>query len=315
MANNVEDAGTALIEDFFPEDPASNPAEPKSAPVSEKSAEKPKHPAYLVKAAKSLQFTDAEIAEYSPAELKEAIQFVNMTRTQDRKEQQVMQEVQRDAQTGRFVKQESAPEPEPEFSLKELGVNPEEWSEDTVKFQTSVLKPIMKEIKELKALKADLEEKINGLAEREQTRERESELDKLDQLFVKDEAIFGKGSRFEMAKGSPEIRRRKAMIGAMSELFQTEKGISHKECYERAKEELFGGFQKHEEKAEEVQEEVKTPARPRVDMTNGHTVQPTAKAHAPQPKGHKLAVQNLANRLKVPAINNGEPSEFDELPD
>lgn len=307
MAESAQDAGTQLIEEFFPEDPASNPVAAKSAPVAEsKPAEtpKPKHPGPLVRAAKELQFTDKEIEEYqTPKELREAIELVSMVRQQDRKEQQVMNEVQRDNQ-GRFVKQEPAAAVEPEFNPKDLGIDTTEWDEPTQKIMASALKPLVKQIKEL-------ESKLGEITEREIHRERETQLDELDQMFVKDDSIFGKGSRFEMTKGSAEVKRRKAMIGAMAELFQTEKGISKKECYERAKQDLFGSFQvKNEEKAEEVQEEVK----PRFDLTQASSVMPTAKAHKPPPKGHATAVANLAQRLNQPS-RNGDPSEFDELPD
>ena len=314
MANSTADAGTQLIEDFFPEDPASNPTPVKVAPkAEEKPVETPKakFPGPLIRAAKALQFTDAEIEGYETAkDLKEAVEMVNLVRNQDRKEQQVLAEVTRDAQTGRFVKQEVAPVAESEFSLKDLGIDSSKWTAetDTETILSSALKPLVKQLKELKG---ELEEKINGLTEREQYRDREKRLDALDQLFVKDDSVFGKGSRFDLTQGSPEMKRRKAMIGAMAELFQTEKGITEKECYERAKQDLFGGFQaKHEEKTEEVQEEVK----PRFDLTKASTIQPTAKAHKPPPKGHATAVANLADRLGQRSMN-GDTSEFDELPD
>lgn len=312
MATAQADAGTELIEDFFPEDPSSNP-EPKAEPGPEaKPVEKPKHPAYLVKAAKNLQFSDKEIEEYSPSELKEAIQIVTMTRTQDRKEQQVLQEVQRDAQTGRFVKQEqAAPAQEPEFSLKDLGVDLSDADDFTQKLFTKALKPLASKLADIDKLRADLEAKIGEINDREQQRVVNGQMDELDRLFVTREDIYGKGNRFKMVKGSPEHIKRQAAIASMSNLFKQEEGLTPEECFERVSDALFGKAKV----AEPESEPEKKVAKPRHDFSQASTVQPTAKAHAAQPKGHNLAVQNLANRMKVPAITNGEPSEFDELPD
>lgn len=308
------DAGTELIEKFeFPEDPNSNPAEVKPEPVAEvKPVEpvvpvKPAHPSYLTRAAKAAGFSDAEIDEMPTADLKEAVNIVAMTRQTDQRQRENDASRQRD-DSGRFVKQPDAPAPE--FDLgKELGVKTDDWNEETRAILTPVVKHLAGQIAELK-------DQLTKVNERDQNRERNAHFDKLDQLFVQNEDLFGKGQRTDLDRDSDELARRVAVIGEMTRMQAADNGLSLKEAFHKATKRLnYVSAPKPAAPAAPAPE----PAR---DVTvpdphgflNGSTIVPASRATKPEPKGVKLAEANLAARMRERAVAV-DTTEHDELPD
>lgn len=310
-AATTTDPGKQLLDDFFPEDAGAAPVEEKSEPapvVETKQVEsKPKHPAYLVRSAKNVGFDDGEIEGYTTTELKEAVNIVAMTRQQDTRERQVLESVNR-GPDGKFVKKEEAPEPE--FNLKDAGVDLSDADEFTQGLFTKALKPILDK---LKKLQSDYEEKIGAIEARDQQREVNAHFDKMDQLFATNEAVFGKGARSKLTKGSPELKRRVAVINSIPAVKQENPDWTVDECFEAVARDLFGSLvPKVEPKAEVVEEteEIKDP----YNFRNGSTIKPTVRQTKPEPKGVKLATANLAAALKERA-NGVDSSEHDELPD
>lgn len=305
VAETPVDPGQALIEKYeFPDDPGEAGLDPVVAPVAdvvETPAEpaRPKHPLYLSREAKKLGLEDAEIAEMATAELKDAVQTLAQVRGVDRVADQARQ---RD-ETGRFVKQpEPEPVPEAEFSLKDLGLDLTKLPENptTEDILTAFGKPLMAEMRKLKA-------ELTEFKERDVQRERTAQFDKLDQLFVKNEAVFGKGTRQALKPGSPEFLRRVAVINGMAAAKQQNPNASFDEQFEAVSSALFGGL---------VPEPVSEPAD-RLNYTNGHTIRPTSRATKPEPKGIKTAERAVEAIIKERGINLGGPenTEHDDLPD
>lgn len=299
------DAGTELIEKYEPvEGPDANaPVEPvEEVPVTETPAPpppKPAHPSYLTRAAKQVGFDDDEIAGYTTAELKEAVNIVAMTRQQDVKLRDAELSRQRD-ESGRFVKE--APEPDAPFTLKDVGIDPADWNEETVGIMTKALAPMMAQIKELKS-------ELGSVKAREQHRETNSALDQLDKLFSQNEAVFGVGSREDLDAESPEKVRRNAVIREMAAIPPNQRTTMKKD-FAKVSKAMFGTLAPPKP-VEPVEEETPDPK----GFLNGHTIVPTARVTKAEPKGVRLAEQNLAARLKQRATVAVDTTEFDELPD
>jgi len=313
----TDDPGTKLLDDFFPEDSASTPAEtPKeeSTPVAEpKQVEsKPKHPAYLVRSAKNVGFDDGEIEGYTTAELKEAVNIVAMTRQQDARERQVLESVNR-GPDGKFVKKEETPAPEVPFSLKDAGVDLSDADEFTQGLFAKALKPILDKFKKLQS---DYEEKIGAIEARDQQREVNAHFDKMDQLFATNEAVFGKGARSKLTKGSPELKRRVAVINAIPEIKTDNPEWTIDECFEAASNDLFGSLAPKVEPKAEVVEEVEEPIEKKDphNFRNGSTIKPTTREGPPKQKGTKAAIEHVTALMKDRSAIV-DTSEQDELPD
>lgn len=304
------DPGTQVLEDFFPEDAASGTVVETAEPVAEVKPEpaKPKHPAYLVRSAKNVGFDDAEIESYTTAELNEAVKIVAMTRQQDVRERQVLEGVQR-GPDGKFVKKEAEPEPVPEFRLEELGVKEEEWDDNAKEVMRSVAKPLLQQ---LKSLKAELEEKLGAIDAREKQREVNAHLDRLDQRFVENADLFGEGKRTKLDPDSDEFSRRIAVANEIGRIAQANKGIEFDEAFDRAVKRLGFTAPKPAPKVEPVEEPevVKDP----YGYANGSTVKPTVRETKPPPKGTKAAIAHVAAALKERGAIV-DTSEHDELPD
>jgi len=294
------DAGKALLEQFdIPVDPASNPQydpEPAAEPAAEAvepavETPKPKHPSWLVNEAAKLGIENADAMD--SAELKDAVSIISRTRAA---EQSVRQ---RDPETGQFVKAKD-PETPKEFSLKDAGINSEAWDADTpaTKIAADIAQPLMKIIGELKS-------ELSALKERDETRERNAQFDKLDQLFATNETVFGKGARHSLKAGSDEILRRQVVISAMGTLKQQNPGLSLDDAFRKVSETLFG-------------RPAQEPAPTRLDKTepfaNGHTIKPTVRATKAPPKGDAAATAAVEQLLKERAVS-AEPTEHDELPE
>lgn len=310
------DPGTKVLNDFFPEDAASNPVEPQpeTAPVAEVKQEvaKPKHPKYLLTAAKSAGMDESDIAECeSKAELERAIGIINSTRHQDIRERQVLESVNR-GPDGKFVKKEEAPAAEVPFSLKDAGVDLSDTDEFTQGLFAKALKPILEKFKKLQS---DYEEKIGAIEARDQQREVNAHFDKMDQLFATNEAVFGKGQRSKLTKGSPELKRRVAVINAIPAIKTDNPDWTIDECFEAASNDLFGSLVPKVESKPVVPEpepepEVKDP----YNFRNGSTIKPTTREGPPKAKGTKAAIEAITPLLAARA-SNVDTTEHDELPE
>lgn len=296
----TEDAGTKLLEQFdFPDDPANEPVEAPPAPEAKSTPEpeaKPAHPSWLTRAAKQVGIDDAEMASMPSSDLEKAVTILAQSRAEDRRIQDAQTSRQRDEQ-GRFVKQEKPEEAPAEFSLKDLGLDSSKWTgeETTEQLLSSIAKPLMDQIKELKA-------KLSQIEERDTVRERNAQYDRLDNLFNEQSTVFGKGNRQKLKPG-PELSRRKAVIGEMAAIQQADPGVSFEECFERATANLFG--------------KPHAPEAPEVDpkgYQNGSTIRPTVRQTKPQPKGDAAAMKAVEALMKERSMS-APTTEFDELPD
>lgn len=298
------DAGTELIEKYEPmEAPDAvpevvEPVEQVAEPVVEAPPAKPSIPTYLINAARRVGLDDADLEGLDAAGVKDAINIVNMTRQQDTKLRDAELSRQRD-ESGRFVKE--APEPEVPFSLKDVGIDPGDWNEETVGIMTKALAPMMAQIKELKS-------ELGSVKAREQHRETNSALDQLDKLFSQNESVFGVGSRDDLEAESSEKVRRNAVIREMAAIPPNQRTTMKKD-FDRVAKAMFGSLAP----AKPAEEDVTTPD-PK-GFLNGHTIMPTARVTKAEPKGVRLAEQNLAARLKQRATVAVDTTEYDELPD
>ncbi len=305
------DAGTQLLQKYELADdqepepvPVAATAESVAVPVETPTPPANKHPVWLAKKAKMAGMDDQEIGELGSDDLKDALLVLGESRRD-------MQQAgpARDPQTGQFVKpQEAAPVAEPEFSLKDLGIDEkrlEIFDPEFSKILSDVTKPLLDRIKKL-------ESGLGEFDKRDQARARDAHFDKLDQLFNENDTYFGKGSRSKLTKGSPEMIRRQAVINGMAAAFQTDPSLSFEENFEKVSKALTGSTPAPAAKP------TSPPPAPKVDpdpkgYMNGQTVKPSNRQTKPEPKGHSAAVAAVADWRKsfVPAEST---EEEDDLP-
>jgi hypothetical protein len=272
--------GTAeQIDQFeFPVDAASNPqyAEPEPQapppPPPPPPAAKPAHPGYLIRAAKQVGMDEYEIESMDTAELKEAVSLLRDSRPTEQP-------------TAKSQVAEQAPTQD-EFEL--LGIDTRGWHDDDKALLGSVAKPIANKI-------AALEKHIAELTGRERKRESDAAHDRLDQMFGGDEALFGKGSRFRLAPGSPEMIRRQAVHATMKSIVASNPRLSLEDVFDRAVSALYGQ------------------SKPADDVKASLTLRPADRAARPQPKGRDAAVRAVAAALKDAKFEQAS-DEIDDLP-
>ena len=265
-----------------------------AAPAAEevKPVEPPKHPNWLVRAAKQAGLDDDEVGSMDRAELEKAVDLVSRS-----------QKPVRDPDTGRFVPQPTQPaEPEKEFSLKDFGIDEkrlEMFDPEFAKILTDVVKPLATESKANKKLLAELKE-------RDQQRHTAAATDQLDKLFIQHEKIFGKGEREDLDPESAEYMRRGMVARAMQANFQANPNLSFKKNFEMAAK-AFVGLATPTKPAEA------TVADPK-GYRNGAIPKPTNRMEPPKKKGDKAAMDFIKEYQE--ALTSDEDKEaYEKLPD
>lgn len=299
------DVGQSVIDKYEPMEAADAVPEPvEEAPVAEAPAPppvetKPAVPKYLLRAAKQAGLSEDDLDGLPPADIEKAITMMNSTR------REVEQARDRD-EAGRFVKQPEVPETP--FSLADLGVDVKDLNADetTQDILTKLMKPLAAKIK---SLETDLAE----AKARDQRRETNAQFDQLDQLFNDMPDVFGKGARHKLAKGSPEMLRRVAVINQLKSLASNDRGDSLAEDFERVATSLFGTLAPKAPAPSPVEDA--TIPDPKGFLNGATTIRPVDRATKPEPKGTRLAEKNLAMRLNQRAASTVDTTEFDELPD
>ena len=295
------DAGTQLIEQFdmaqdVPEEQTDiltkRSEEAPVETVSEPVVEKPKHSKWITNQAKRVGIEADELAEMSREEVLEAISL-----STEREREFRAAERPRD-DSGRFTKPEPpAPEPEKEFDLKDYGIDlGEDANEFTRDAFKKALSPFAKKIKEL-------ESQLSETKQREAHREANAHADRLDQLFLENTDVFGKGTRHRMDKKSDAYSLRMMVIGEMQRISQSEPGISFDDAFDRASS-VIKKFAAPKAETPAPEPEPKPAATNGVHreevinrFKNGTTAAPANRSTAKPPKGVKAAEASVAALL------------------
>lgn len=289
------DEGTKLIEQFEmarDEPEVETVAAPSAEPVVETPPPAPKHPKWVMNAAKQAGLADDELAEMSKDDILEAVAL------KFGRDREMRQELPRD-DSGRFAKQEAPPPPEPEYSLKELGIDPrdlEVFDENTQKMLTAITKPLYQQVKELK-------EQLAEVGQRESLREADRHADLLDEMFAENEDVFGNGNRRKMNRDSVEFETRMNVIREMGAIHQTDKSLKIEDVFEKAASKVIkyvkalkGAAAPAQEAAPVAPAPVEPPktngklSQEEIDrFKNGRTALPANRSTAKPPKGVKAA--------------------------
>lgn len=303
-----EDAGTKLIEQMnmaqdVPE------VEESAAPVVETppEPEKPKHAKWLVNQAKRSGIEAEELAEMSKDEILEAIAVNNQRDREFRAGERPRDD------SGRFVKHEPAepvtPPPEPE--LKDIGIDLSEFDDETAARLNKALRPLAKQVKEL-------ESRLAKADQRDAHREANAHADRLDQLFLENTDVFGKGTRHRMNKNSDEYSLRMMVISEMSRLNQADPSLSFDECFDKAS----SVIKKFATPKVETPKTEPTPVATTNGVhkeelinrfKNGTTAVPANRSTTKPPKGIKAAED--AVKEKLASFHDELDDELEGLPD
>lgn len=312
------DAGTELIEQFdmaqdVPEDRVDNLTTltlEAEKPVETPVVEKLKHSKWLTNQAKKAGIESDELNEMSREEALEAISLMV------ERDREIRAERPRD-DSGRFTKPEQvAPQPEKEFDLNDYGIDLGEDANDFTRDAfKKALAPFAKKIK-------DLESQVSETKQREAHREANAHADRLDQLFLENTDVFGKGTRHRMDKKSDAYSLRMMVIGEMSRLSQQDPNISFDEAFDRASSVIKKFAAPKVEKTEVTPEpvvETKPAATNGVHreevinrFKNGTTAAPANRSTAKPPKGVKAAEASVAAVLQ--SMNDELEDELAGLP-
>lgn len=283
----VEEAGPA----------AATPAETPPAPQAPEPA-KPRHPAWLTKMAADLGVEQEDVDSSTQAELERLVRY------QARQAKAEANDLRREKAQQR---PQEAPEPEPDLWGKDSDGKPYA-EQDYLPGIASAIKEVHSLRKEVKELRSALE----GLGHSERRREAETAAERIDRFFVElgseYKEVFGEANRADIDTGSPEFKRRMAVINSLGDM-----PVSHpqfKSKMHQAAKEIFG---------DRVKPPASPPAAPAAEAytpeqkrwVNGGVSKPTHREGSAEPKGPKKAEKAVAALLKE--MGGEQPVDMDEF--
>lgn len=274
-------------------DAPSAPAPPTEQKPAAKAPEKPAHAPRVLRLARELGISEADIAATDPAELSDW----------------VMESLDRIARQPAAAKPSPAPEPEEDYGFGEY--EDEDGAKKKVDLSgyerpiRHVFKTLAQELKAIKAENAEL---------KESTRRREARdaYDAFDAAFESlgdaGKAIFGDGPGTAMDTASEESQRRHFVLQA-AKLKAGDSPAVIKKKIAAAVKTLYGpvGGDSPAPKKAAKDAPAETPADDRPRAKNGRftaeeweeaaLAKPTSRTPPPAPKGEKLAMANLAKKM------------------
>lgn len=259
------------------ESPSARPVPPKD-PVTGQFVKK-SHPKWLERQARDLGISDDEMGEMETDVLGEAV-----TAT--------MRFAQEDKRARATEPREPVPPSEPGIDWGKDDSGRAMTEEDYAPAVASAVKSnhsLEKRVKQLEGI-------VQSLLQNEGRRAADSHFDKIDTAFMglKDmTGIIGTGSRHDLERGSPEMKRRMAILREAQDLAgkdATEAAILRK--LPEAAKSLFGT-------AATPAPAASTPPVAEIERwNNGATARPTHRDGAPEPKGRKAAEKAVAQILR-----------------
>jgi len=265
--------------------PRTEPDQPLTEPVRKPSQ-------HLVNLALDLGLSEQEVAATPADALEVAVYHLTRQQLGRQREASIAQTINQ--ATDRNLANEPA---EPETSLADLGLNESNYNDDFVGFLKRMRKEHADEIRQLK-------EQVAHLQRAEGIRANESFAQKMDRLFAGDEGTFGKGDGRTLGEDSPELARRRAVLGVMQSL----KVGTVEDKYAKAYGILYGQRQAEPGLDDEL-------ARRQDEWRRGNTARPTQRSNAGEPPGVEKATRGVRAKLAEMngAADSGEASAEDFL--
>jgi len=220
---------------------------PQSDPSRGPDATPPRHSAYLVAMAEDVGVSRDVIDSTDPERLGLLVRDLQRQQRQEGRRQSA-QDAVADATGRKTSAAQTAPEPQGATPAKAAeaapgagaapaddftipGLKESDWEPD-------LINPLKGAFSALARRNADLEARLAALEGTERARAEETAAQTLDRWFGKNEAVYGKGTRRDLAKDSPEMQRRLALLGVA-------KGLSAgslEESLDLAHQRLYGGL-------------------------------------------------------------------------
>ena len=266
-----------------PSEPIPAPAPSSGPPRGPDGRFVPKASDLLVRQAKSLGLSDAEIAEADPADLRAAVQALSSERL-------LAAHARAIEAAGPARGQEPPPSPAAP-PADDLGLKDEDWHPDLLR----VVRQLHRQNQELRAQVAE----IGGWAQRQQ---QEAVHEQIDRWFAKNESRYGKGSRHDLGKDNPDLLRRKALLslaehmppGALEQRLAQAEAI----LYPAAKPEP----------------KPQGPSPAELAWSQGALARPTHRSGAAEPRGTERAVAGVQSYLRENGLNQ-TPAAADDFPE
>ncbi len=250
------------------------PRDDKGRFVSQSTPESPHSPApaYLVRMAKHAGFTDEEIQGIPPEALGLAVAAVHERRRED-----VVERTHHEAADK--ARQGAASPPVPPQADEPFELPAEEYDD-------KLLNVLKRQDKELKTLRQEIAQLRNV----EVSRQNETLTQKIDRLFDESKADdrFGKGPGKKLAKDSPEMKRRLAVLREMETLGPGD----IEENFEKAVTTLYGAAPKPKPAPEKELEARKE------EWNRSGVARPTHRVGAPEQNGRGKAISAVEAKLK-----------------
>lgn len=248
------------------------------------------HPAYLVRIAKQLGFTEEEIQGIPPETLGLAVAKVQETKLAERRVDSI-ERTQHEAASQ--ARQSAADQPIPPQKEEPFELPIEEYDDKLV----NVLKRLDRENKAMRA-------ELNQLRNVEINRQQESLTQKMDRLFAEKKDQYGEQPGKKLAKDSPEMHRRLAVLSLMERLGPGDP----EELFAKAHTAIYGTSKPAEPKPDKDLEARKK------QWEEAGVSRPTHRTGAPEPNGRAKAVQSVAEAMRDLGAAGSEdstsPDEF-----
>jgi hypothetical protein len=296
-----------------PDGTFAKPAEASAAPAAPAAPEpKPQHSPELIELAHDWGFTDAELADMTPAAVRASIKTMKRNREALRAQgasSAQLEAVIRQAQERFRVEQPDKPAaPAPE----ELGID---WGKDKdgralseADFGGEITHVIKGLVRRIKDLEGKLEGKIGELAQRQEASAAMTSAEKLDAAFAalpaKYHVLFGTKAADEMTddEKAGEMQRRLLVLKAANvNVKQVPARVGA--LIQKAADTIFGPLLKEEPAPTPQPSTSPAPKTPTPEeWASAGLAAPTQRSGASEPKGKELAIARMTERLGGDAV-------------